>query len=175
MISNSLAILNLLLAVVVASVPVVSQSRATVPEKPSANSWMLTPTPYRQWNQDIQPSVRAQRDAAWDEAAMIKEPLTLSVRRGNINSCTGDYDMAWEPLDLSIHVPNRAVLTATFVKFRSVLSASQISLYTEIKLLVDEVFQDQTITAALRAQGHRSLDPGRNCNPAVRGNFIGCH
>lgn len=156
--SNRLVILNLLLSAVVSSVPAVSQSRATVPTKPSANSWMLNPTPYLQWNQDILPSLRAQRDAAWDEADVIqKEPLTLNVGRGSTNSCVGDYDMEWEPSDISIHVPNRAVLTATFTKFRSVLSASEVSLYTEIKLQVDEVFQDQTGTGEPFKRKHIDL------------------
>jgi hypothetical protein len=123
------------------------QPPSAIPLKPAANSWMLKPTPYLAWNQDIAPSVRAQRDANWDNAAFNKKPLTgPDVDLGNFSSCTGDYDMAWEPSDISIHVPNRAVLTATFAKFRSVLSASEISIYTEITLQVDEVFQDQTGT-----------------------------
>src|SRR5215472_15485283 len=123
------------------------QSASTIPLKPAANSWMLKPTPYLAWNQDISSSARAQRDANWDKAAFNKKPLTgPDVDLGNFSSCTGDYDMAWEPSDISIHVPNRAVLTATFSKFRSVLSASEISIYTEMTLQVDDVFQDQTGT-----------------------------
>jgi hypothetical protein len=118
---------------------------------------MLEPTPYLAWNKDIAPSVRAQRDANWDQAGFNKKPLTApDVELGNLNSCVGDYDMSLEPHDISIHVPNRAVLTATFTNFRSVLSASEISLYTEETMEVDEVFQDQTGTG--HPAKHQNID-----------------
>lgn len=133
--------------VLVASVPLLSQSSSAVRSTPAANSWMLTPTPYVAWNQDIAPDVRAQRDKSFDRAAFNTKPLTApDVHLGNLSSCTGDYDMAWEPSDIRIHVANRAVLTASFTKFHSVLSASETSIYTEVALQVDEVFQDRTGT-----------------------------
>src|ERR1700678_2806022 len=47
--------------------------------KPAANAWMLTPTPYLEWNKGISPEIRAARDRYADVlqgASARKYPLT---------------------------------------------------------------------------------------------------
>jgi len=57
-----------------------------------------------------------------------------------VNSGDDDYAMAPEIKE----VQNRVILTGAFTGHRSVLSASEFSLYTEVTLRVDEVFDDQS-------------------------------
>lgn len=63
-------------AVIVALIVVlafgVAASAQTAPEgqpKPAPNAWMLTPTPYLDWNKDIPSPVRAARDRHSDQGA----------------------------------------------------------------------------------------------------------
>jgi hypothetical protein len=108
--------------------------------KPAANAWMLTPTPYLAWNQDIPALVRAQRDRFWDEAAPQRVPLTApGAEEMSVN--TGEDGRG---LDEIRNFPNRVILTGAFTKHRSVLSASEYSLYTEVTLHVDAVFDDRS-------------------------------
>ena len=54
-----------------------SQTAPDNKSKPAPNAWMLTPTPYPEWNKGIAPSVRAERDKDADEGAAGQElPLT---------------------------------------------------------------------------------------------------
>ena len=106
---------------------------------------MLTPTPYLDWNKGIAPSVRAERDKFADEGAAGQElPLTaphpdaLGPGHGG-----GMWKTEIPP------VLNRVVLTGTFTKHRSVLSASEFSLYTEVTVRVDEVFEDRAGSSAV--------------------------
>lgn len=75
---------------------------------------------------------------------MEPEPLTSLGPHGTIPSGE-DLDMTADHnyYDIS-DVPNRVVLTGTFTAHRSVLSASEFSLYTEVTIHVDQVFEDQT-------------------------------
>ena len=117
-----------------------SQTKSKDTSKPAANAWMLTPTPDLAWNQDIPASVRAQRDSYWGSLSFRRVPLTApsGVGRG-VDRATFSADDPEIP-----DRPNRAVLTATFTKHRSVLSASEYSLYTEVTLHIEEVFEDRT-------------------------------
>lgn len=127
-------------ALIAVGVAAPAQTASKDAVKPPANAWMLSPTPYGAWNQDISPALRAQRDRFWDDSAPQRLPLTapnpdpMSVNSGN------DGPIRPEILDL----PHRVVLTGTFVKHRSVLSASEMSLYTEVTIHVDEVFEDKS-------------------------------
>ena len=112
--------------------------------KPAANAWMLTPTPYLEWNKDVPPAVRAQRNRLWDEASGRRVPLTGPPVEAGSGPVGEDSDIGFEPLDIVGSVLNRAILTATFTKYRSVLSTSELSIYTEVTLHVDQVFQDRT-------------------------------
>jgi len=103
---------------------------------------MLTPTPYLDWNKDVSPSIRAERNRSWDESSMSPVPLT---QPGSGRVTGGSYDISWDPNEIQ-NIPNRAVLTATFVGYRSVLTPSERSLYSEITLRVEEVFQDRTVS-----------------------------
>ncbi len=122
-----------------------AQSASGDAPKPAANAWMLTPTPYGAWNQDISPALRAQRDRFSDEISHQKVPLTVPSDAAEADLATSDVDMAAEPFDI-MSAPNRAILTATFTKYRSVLSASDLSIYTEVTMHVDQVFEDQTVS-----------------------------
>jgi len=117
-----------------------SQSPPETAPTPAANAWMLTPTPYLEWNKDIASSLRAQRDHFWDAAAPQHLPLTapnsnMAVPEG------GTFDRTQPEIG---DVPNRVILTGTFTKHRSVLSSSEMSLYTEVTLRVDTVYDDES-------------------------------
>lgn len=118
-----------------------SQTKEKSSSAPAANAWMLTPTPYLAWKRDVPASVRAQRDDFWDKSAPQQRPLTapdadeMSVPSGQ--DVSGDEP---EIRDL----PHRVILTGTFTKHGSVLSVSEYSLYTEVTLHVDEVFDDHS-------------------------------
>jgi hypothetical protein len=116
------------------------QARPTESSKPAADAWMLTPTPYLEWNKGISPSLRAVRNKFWDEAGMSDVPLT-SPGSGRVTG--GSYDLTSDPHEIS-DFSDRAVLTATFTAHRSVLTPSERSLYSEVTLHVDEVFEDKT-------------------------------
>ena len=115
--------------------------------KPAPNAWMLTPTPYLEWNKNIAPSIRAERDKDADEEAAAggqELPLTAlhpdALGRGHGG---GMWKTEIPP------APNRVVLTGTFTNHRSVLSASEFSLYTEVTVRVDEVFEDRGASSAV--------------------------
>ena len=121
-----------------------SQTAPDNKSKPAPNAWMLTPTPYLEWNTDIAPSVRAERDKDADEGEGNELPLTdpqgWPLRPG-IGCGIPETEI---PPD-----PNRVVLTGTFTKHRSVLSASERSLYTEVTVHVDEIFEDRGASGAV--------------------------
>ncbi len=124
-----------------ASVP--AQTASQDAPKPAANAWMLTPTPYGAWNQDISPALRAQRDRFWDQSAPQRLPLTApNTDAMSVNSGQDGNGMGPEIKEL----PNRVILTGTFTGHRSVLSASELSIYTEVTMHVDQVFEDQTVS-----------------------------
>jgi hypothetical protein len=110
--------------------------------KPAANAWMLTPTPYLEWNKDISPSLREERDRFWDDLSPREFPLTVKQGHGGGFGGPDYWDDGKQP-----EIPDvldRAVLTATFSAHRSVLSASEKSIYTEITMRVQQVFEDKT-------------------------------
>lgn len=115
-----------------------SQTAPKDSSKPAANAWMLTPTPYLEWNKDIAPSVRAQRDRFWDEVTHRDKPLTVEPD----GTFMGEDFSGTDPEIPDM--PNRAILIATFTKSRSVLSASEFSIYTEVTMRVEEVFENHT-------------------------------
>jgi hypothetical protein len=116
--------------------------------KPAANAWMLTPSSYLERSWDIPESLRRERDQFWDNASMSRVPLT-AAGHGSVSSGE-DYDVMVDPGDIR-RAPSRAIVTATFKAHRSILSSSEFSLYTEITLLVDKVFEDQTASGSLSA------------------------
>ena len=134
-------------------------SSRTAPDnnsKPAPNAWILTPTPYLQWNKDMSPSLRAERDEFWDNVSTSDVPITspsyVAPTVGVLFSTQGP-----EIPDS----PNRAIVTATFTNHRSVLSASEFSMYTEVMLRVDEVFEDRTGSGELvKGREITLLSPG---------------
>ena len=122
-----------------------AQARPSDSTKPAANAWRLAPTPYLDWNKDVSPAVRAQRDAFWDEVTHREWPLTVRRVEGAIGVGVGGPDYGDDGRQPEIpDVPNRAILTAAFTGDHSVLSASEKSIYTEIMMAVQQVFQDKT-------------------------------
>jgi hypothetical protein len=122
-----------------------SQSTPNKEPKPAANAWMLTPTPYLEWNKDVPAPVRAQRDHFWDEVTHRESPLTAAGAGEAFGEAFGGPDWSDDGTEPEIpEVPDRAVLTATFAAHRSVLSASEKSIYTEITIRVEQVFEDKT-------------------------------
>lgn len=117
-----------------------AQTTSQDARKLAADAWMLTPTPYLDWNKDISSSLRAERDRFWDKASMSPVPLTQADSSRVVG---GSIDLTADPFEIA-HGPNRAVLTATFTGHRSVLSASEYSLYSEVTMHVDKVFEDRT-------------------------------
>jgi hypothetical protein len=101
----------------------------------------------------VPPSVRAQRDAYWDKEKA--DELAL-LEGAPVASCGGDYDMAWEPSDISIHVSNRVILTATVTGSQTLLSASKRSRYVETTMHVDQIFQD--LSASSHLLPHRDVN-----------------
>jgi hypothetical protein len=108
--------------------------------KPAVDAWMQEPTPPSARN-EVTPELRAARDRFWDACSMSDRPLT-SPGSGRVSG--GSYDMTWDPYEISIRTPNRVVLTATLMNHRSVLTTSEYSLYTEVILRVDKVYDDQS-------------------------------
>ncbi len=118
-----------------------AQTTSQDAQKPAANAWRLTPTPYLEWNKDISPSLREERDAYWDAATQRQFPLTIKAESVAVGGPDyGDDGKRPEIPD----VPNRAILTATFTGERNVLSGSEKSIYTEITMRVQQVFEDKT-------------------------------
>jgi hypothetical protein len=121
--------------------PAAAQTSSTESSRPAANAWMLTPTPYPEWNKDISPSLRAARDRYADKvqgADFRKYPLT-SPHSDALGPGIGDGI----PKSDVRQFPNRVILAATFSGHRSVLSASEFSLYSEVSMHVADVFEDQ--------------------------------
>jgi hypothetical protein len=114
-----------------------------------ANAWMAIPTAFSDRNRDGPPeSPRPGRDQFWDNAIGARVPLTPHPAFGSATS-----EGAWTDKEPEIpKVPNRVVLTATFVRHRSILSESARSIYTEVAFLVDDVFEDQSGHTAAHGQ-----------------------
>lgn len=137
-----------------------SQTGPNDPSKPAANAWMLTPTPYLEWNKDIAPSVRAERDAFWDSGTFRRVPITSP---SSVAPAVGGGLFSTYGPEIPDE-PNRTIATATFTNHRSVLSASELSMYTEVTLRVGEVFDDRT--------GSGGLVPGRDITLLLRGGTV---
>ena len=123
---------------------IAAQTKPENASKPAPNAWMLTPTPYLEWNKDVPHSVRADRDRSQDQGAVGQRyPLTspLSDAPGPGIGC-GIPRSDIEPFE------NRVILTGTFTKHQSVLSVSEFSLYSEVTIHVDRVFEDQSGSGA---------------------------
>lgn len=137
--------------------------------KPAANAWMLTPTPYLEWNKGVSPEIRAARDQYMDRITppAFAQPLSDPPRRLPLTS-PGFYeyvtpsgcDGAASGPEIRRR-PDGVILTARFTRFRSVLSASGYSLYSEVTLNVKQVFEDQSGAGYLAPQQETTvLVPG---------------
>src|ERR1022692_274048 len=120
--------------------PASSQAAPDNKSKPAANAWMLTPTPYLEWKKGVAPSVRAERDEFWDSLSTRDVPITSP---SSVSPTAGGADFSIDDPEIP-DLPNRAIVTATFTNHLSVLSASEFSMYTEVMLRVDEVFEDRS-------------------------------
>lgn len=133
--------LRLLVAMLTYVSAVFAQAAPGDSSKPTADAWMKEPTPYLAWNDGVAPELRAARDHFWDEASMSHGPLTQA---GSGRVVGGSYDMTDDPSEISDLLTNRTIVTATFTEHRSVLSDSERSLYSEVTLHVDKVYEEKT-------------------------------
>ena len=138
-----LALIAALLLGLAGLAPAQSSTSAGSP-KPAANAWMLTPTPYLEWNKDISPSVRAERDRYQNKGVVGQRYPLTAPHPDPLGPGIGD---GFPKSDIR-NFPQRVILTATFVDHRSVLSASEFSLYSEVAIQVDQVFEDQAVSGA---------------------------
>jgi hypothetical protein len=130
--------LNLLLTFVsMATGQVAPQSTPDLSSAKAANAWMRIPTPYLARVANITPLTRAKRDQFWDNVA---GPVPLTPESALSTAVSDGVWLANEPEILE--VPNRAVLTGTFVSYRSILTASGRAIYTDITFRVHQVLQD---------------------------------
>lgn len=131
----------------------------TAQSEAAPNVWMLTPTFYLDSNKDVPPQVRAARDEYLDQgAAGQKYPLTSPLA-----DPLGPGIGCGTPRSDIPPAAGRIALTGTFTQHRSVLSASEFSLYTEITIRVDEVFDDRTASGAM---------PGRDITVLTSGGTV---
>ncbi len=133
---------------------------------------MLTPTPYLEWNRGISPEIRTARDQYMDQITppVFATPTTDPPRRLPLTSpgpheyvTPAGCDGAASGPEIQDH-PNRSVVTATFTKHSSVLSASEYSLYSEMTLRVNQVFEDRG--------GSQRLSPGSDITVIVTGGTV---
>lgn len=133
---------SILVMLLLWSLTALSQTKPENTAAPAPNAWMLTPTPYLEWNKSVPAGIRAARDQFQDGMAG-DEPLTAPHARAP-GPGIGD---GIPPTDIR-PIPERVVLTGRFKRETSVLSGSQRSLYTEVTVQVDKVFENQAGSAA---------------------------
>jgi hypothetical protein len=123
---------------VILSTQLDSQTRPAVVQ-PAANAWMKLPTQQNQW--DLVPkSVRTLRDEFWDHSGIaMPEPLTPENAAASGVEVEGPFSPDSPELPM---FPERAIVTGTFKAFRSHLSSSGRSLYTEM------IFQTHVVMEA---------------------------
>jgi hypothetical protein len=150
-----------LAALLTICIAALAQAKPDNSSTPAADAWMKEPTPYLAWNSGISPALRAARDRVWEAGSMSDMPLTQEGS-GRVVGC--DYDMTWETSELGNHLKHRVILTATFLDHRSVLSKSERSLYSEVTLRVDKVYEKKT--------GNEESIAGRDITMALYGGTV---
>jgi hypothetical protein len=137
------------------------QSKTTTPQNEPAtvaNAWMMVPTQSMARLAGITESLRADRDRFWDSSMIAAQvPLTKAVVGAALSE--GDGDSGPEIPKIS----DRAILTATFVKYRSILTASERAVYTEVTFQVSDVYQ-------VLGVGH--IIPGSDVTVALPGGTV---
>ena len=132
------------MALLASAIAATAQTASPPASKPAPNAWMLTPTPYLQWNKDVPHSLREDRDRYADQGAVGQRyPLTSPL-----SDAPGPGIGDGIPRSDIQAFPNRVILTGTFTKHQSVLSASEFSLYSEVTIHVDRVFDDRSGSGA---------------------------
>jgi hypothetical protein len=123
------------------------EGAAQTPPVKADNAWMKTPTDLSK-SDDVPFYLRQIRDGYWDGQLGgfgVLTPKTV------IHSAT---DYGWNPL-VNKEIPdidnNHAAFIGTFVRYKSVLTASGRAIYTEVTFKVDHVFQDA-------ARGHAAAE-----------------
>lgn len=119
-----------------------------------ANAWMQTPSVGGNVS-DVSAAIRSERDTFWDNLSGAREPLTARTA-----SASAMGESWYEPAPEIPKVENRVVLTGTFVAYRSFLTSSRRTIYTEIAFKVDEIFQNRSMSI---------ITPGDNITVAIAG------
>jgi len=162
---RSIAIIWLLLS----GVAIAQTTPTNAPQK-AANAWMLTPTPYLEWNKNVSPEIRAERDNYMDygtppvlTSSQPPQRLPLTSPGPHEYVTPSGCDGAASGPEIQHH-PNRAVVAGTFTSHRSTLSASAFSLYSEITLNVAQVFENRT--------GSQHLAPHQDITIVINGGTV---
>ncbi len=115
-------------------------SQATGGPKPPAvahaNDWMRVPTPVSSPD-PVPPGIRLQRDQIFDSCCGYSRPLVPEGGDGWIG------EEATVGPEIPDH-PRRTIVIGKFTKARSVLTASQRAVYSELTIHVTHIFQDYT-------------------------------
>jgi hypothetical protein len=106
----------------------------------AANAWMRVPA--QDDKQSVTSSLRRERDSFWDKAIGAHEALTTTQPGMAIS------EGAWSAEEPEIpKMPNRAIITGRFVSYRSILSVSERSIYTEVTISIEKVFEAKADSA----------------------------
>jgi hypothetical protein len=109
----------------------------------SANDWMKAPTSVSDPD-PVPQDVRKLRDEAFDDAIGFSRPLQPG------DDAPYGQELTAEGPEIPDH-PLRAIVIAKFTGYRSILSASRRSIYTEMTFHVSRVFEDVSGHAAAGA------------------------
>jgi hypothetical protein len=127
-----------LLAGIISIKLALAQADLSTPPYRAANLWMTYPVPWSPATDAVPLDVRRERDKYFDDLIGLPSPLTPENARGSGLSEGARLGAQPEIFD----APNRAILIATFSQYQPVLSNSGRSVYTEVTLSVQDVFED---------------------------------
>lgn len=121
----------------------------------AANSWIKTPTPDSSPD-NVPPPIRSARSEFFDKGIGAASQLTPDSAAAVHLSEGSHFNVTGETPPEIPDAAARAVLTGTFIGYRSVLTSSRRSIYTEVNITVSHVFEaperlaeGSTITLAL--------------------------
>ena len=130
----------------------------------AANAWIKVPSADN-LPDTVSPEIRKLRDENFDKGLASPVPITPE-NAGSYHIAEGSYlNLTGKPLGGIKEfpaIPNRCVVIATFNGYKSFLSASSHSVYTEISLSVNYVFESSGI----------SLAPGSSITTAILGGTV---
>jgi hypothetical protein len=104
-----------------------------------ANLWMTHPVSWAPSADSVPTSLRQQRDQYFDGLIGLPSPITpANMKSRELSDGTTFGAQPEIP-----NIPNRAIFIATFASYQPVLSRSGRAIYTEIRFVVSNIFQDR--------------------------------